>query len=106
MDFAKNLKQLRKQAGLTQEQMAERLGLSPTQYGNYEQEKSTPPLDTFVAIATVLQLPLDYFVRDQNKIFKSHTACALYDTLLEMEDQKLDLLLELLEKLREFKDEA
>lgn len=104
MYFAKNLRQLRKQAGLTQEQMAEKLHISETQYGNYEQGKSTPPLDKFVEIATTLNLPLDYFVRDLNKIFKSHSTAVFYEELMEMDDEKLALIFELVEKLREFKN--
>lgn len=103
MDFAKNLRLLRKQAGLTQEQMAEKLHISETQYGNYEQGKSTPPLDKFVEIAMALNLPLDYFVKERSRIFKNHTAAVFFDELIEMDDEKLDMLFELLHKLRDFK---
>ena len=42
MEFAKNLKILRKHEGLTREQFAERLGVSKNIIYTYESEKSVP----------------------------------------------------------------
>ena len=40
----KNLKFLRVQQGLTQKQLAEKLGLKQAAIGAYEEERATPPL--------------------------------------------------------------
>lgn len=50
MVFAKNLKILRKHERLTQEQFAERLGMSKNIIYRYESEKSIPTIETFLRI--------------------------------------------------------
>lgn len=50
MEFAKNLKILRKREGLTREQFAERLRISKNMVYQYESEKSVPTIETFLRI--------------------------------------------------------
>jgi transcriptional regulator with XRE-family HTH domain len=58
----KNLKFLRIQQGLTQKQLAEKLGLKQAAVGAYEEERSTPPLASLLDIAKIFKVNLDVLV--------------------------------------------
>ncbi len=58
----KNLKFLRTELGLTQKQLAEKLGLKQAAIGAYEEERSTPPLISLLDIAKIFKVNLDMLV--------------------------------------------
>ena len=58
----KNLKFLRTELGLTQKQLAEKLGLKQAAIGAYEEERSTPPLVSLLDIAKIFKVNLDLLV--------------------------------------------
>jgi transcriptional regulator with XRE-family HTH domain len=58
----KNLKFLRGQQGLTQRQLAEKLGLKQAAIGAYEEERATPPLACLLDIARIFNVTLDNLV--------------------------------------------
>lgn len=58
----KNLKFLRTQKGLTQKQLAEKLGLKQAAIGAYEEERSTPPLASLLDISKIFGVNLDALV--------------------------------------------
>ena len=53
---------LRRQAGLSQTQLAQRLQISPSAVGMYEQGRREPSLDTVVAMAAVFGVSTDYLL--------------------------------------------
>jgi transcriptional regulator with XRE-family HTH domain len=59
----KNLKFLRVQQGLTQKQLAEKLGLKQAAIGAYEEERSTPPLASLLDIIRIFNVNLDDLVK-------------------------------------------
>lgn len=59
----KNLKFLRGQQGMTQKQLAEKLGLKQAAIGAYEEERSTPPLASLLDITRIFNVNLDDLVR-------------------------------------------
>jgi transcriptional regulator with XRE-family HTH domain len=58
----KNLKYLRAQQGLTQKQLAEKLGLKQAAVGAYEEERSTPPLSCLLDISKIFKVNIDLLV--------------------------------------------
>jgi transcriptional regulator with XRE-family HTH domain len=58
----KNLKFLRAKHGLTQKQLAEKLGLKQAAIGAYEEERSTPPLTSLLDISKIFNVSLDAIV--------------------------------------------
>jgi transcriptional regulator with XRE-family HTH domain len=58
----KNLKFLRTELGLTQKQLAEKLGLKQAAIGAYEEERSTPPLVSLLDISKIFKVNLDMLV--------------------------------------------
>lgn len=59
----KNLKYLRVQQGLTQKQLAEKLGLKQAAIGAYEEERATPPLASLLDIIKIFNVNLDDLVK-------------------------------------------
>ncbi|WP_183140002.1 helix-turn-helix domain-containing protein [Streptococcus salivarius] len=62
MEFSERLKDLRKQAGLTQVDVAERLGVSQPAYASWERGIKKPTQENLVKIAQVLNVSVDYLV--------------------------------------------
>lgn len=62
MEFSERLKDLRKQAGLTQVGVAEKLGISQPAYASWERGVKKPTQDNLVKIAQVLNVSVDYLV--------------------------------------------
>ena len=58
--FAERLKAERKKAKMTQEQVAEKLGVTRVAYTLYETGKTQPSLETAVKLADIFQISLDY----------------------------------------------
>lgn len=62
MEFSERLKDLRKQAGLTQVDVAEKLGISQPAYAAWERGVKKPTQENLVKIAQVLNVSVDYLV--------------------------------------------
>ena len=62
MKFSERLKDLRKQAGLTQVDVAERLGISQPAYASWERGVKKPTQENLVKIAQTLNVSVDYLV--------------------------------------------
>ena len=62
MEFSERLKNLRKQAGLTQVDVAEKLGISQPAYASWERGVKKPTQENLVKIAQILNVSVDYLV--------------------------------------------
>lgn len=58
----RNLKFLRVQQGLTQKQLAEKLGLKQAAVGAYEEERATPPVTSLIEISKIFSVSLDHLI--------------------------------------------
>ena len=56
MSFATRLRQAREQSGLTQQDLAEKLGVTKSAIGNYENGVSSPKWDVLLKIFDILQV--------------------------------------------------
>ena len=65
---------LRRQAGLSQTQLAERLKISPSAVGMYEQGRREPSIETVITLAEVFGVSTDYLltgrVRDEARLYR------------------------------------
>lgn len=66
MDFPKQLAAVRKERGLTQQTLADRVGVHVTQVRRYEAGTSAPTLDVLVKIATSLNVSIDALVFEEH----------------------------------------
>lgn len=62
MKFSERLKELRKQAHLTQVELAGKLGIVQSSYADWERGKKKPTQENLVKIAQVLNVSVDYLV--------------------------------------------
>lgn len=58
MFIGQRIKELRRAGGLSQESLAERMGISSKYLSSIERGKENPTLDTFIGIATALDVEL------------------------------------------------
>lgn len=66
--FSQILKNLREGRGLTQAQLAEKIGVDRTSVGKYETTSTTPSFETLKAIASVFGVSTDYLLGSENII--------------------------------------
>lgn len=72
MDF-NNLKLFRKQNGFTQEQIAEKLGVSRQAVAKWERGESVPDIENVVALADIYEVTVDSLVRNMVSLPDSHS---------------------------------
>lgn len=60
--LAENLKYLRKEHALSQQKIADILGIPQRRYSNYETGTSEPNIETLIKIADYYKISLDYLV--------------------------------------------
>jgi transcriptional regulator with XRE-family HTH domain len=60
---ARNLRLLRQDSGLTQEQLADLAGLDRNYVGKLEREENSPTVDTLESIALALQIDVERLIR-------------------------------------------
>jgi putative transcriptional regulator len=97
--FIANLKEARKRAGLTQEEIASRVALSSKFYGNIEQGVKFPSLSSIERLSKVLNVPPYRLFMEPHPTANMPVAEALdaYSRLLEDQFHK-----ELVRTLKEF----
>lgn len=67
MTFGEKMKQARKEASLSQEQLAEKLCVSRSAIAKWETDKGLPDVGNLKAIARLLQVSIDYLLEDGEK---------------------------------------
>lgn len=71
MPFAEKLSKLRKEKGLTQQELAQKAGVGIAQMRRYEAGKSSPTLEVIKNIAKFLRISTDELIFDDNEGFVS-----------------------------------
>lgn len=93
-DFAIKLKKLRKDAGVTQEELAKVLGVGRTTISEYERGVIEPKRKTLIDIAFYFNVPVDYFfIREEiiNTNRMLHERIITKDILVSIQDIINDL---------------
>lgn len=60
--LANRITLLRRAMGLNQLQLAQKLSISPSALGMYEQSRRTPSLDTLISMSIIFNVSLDYLI--------------------------------------------
>ncbi len=66
--IAKVIKNARRQKGLKQSELAEKIGLSEKHLSKIETGKNYPSLDNFFKILQILEMPLSSFIKSEKAI--------------------------------------
>lgn len=61
--IAKNIRHLRKLKRISQEQLADEMGLTRSRIGSYEEGRSDPPIAALVKLSDYFSLPIDILVK-------------------------------------------
>ena len=90
MQFSEKLILLRKAKGMSQEELAEKLGVSRQAVSRWEQGSSFPDLPNLQRLVTVFEVSADYLIGDgpQDRAFKPETSANIPDTAPERFDFK------------------
>lgn len=94
MEFHNKLYQLRKQKGLSQEELANRLNVSRQTISKWEVGDSTPDMEKLVAISDLFEISLDKLVKGEETVYggevstKSEFVNELKEKVLTGENKK------------------
>ena len=66
MSFGENLKNVRKQRGITQEELAETLGVSRQAISKWESDNGYPETEKLLAISETLNISIDFLLNDSS----------------------------------------
>lgn len=67
MNLGGKIQQLRKQGNLSQEQLADKLGISRQSISKWESEQSIPEIDKIVQLSEIFGVTTDYLLKDVDK---------------------------------------
>ena len=110
--YALNYKQLgqrikaaRKLKGLTQEQLAEKTGLTPNFIAKIESANSTISLQTLVKIVNTLDTSVDYLLCDVESTGMSETDAVIGNMLKTFDEQDKSLLINIIRDIKIWQNE-
>ncbi|MEA5050510.1 MAG: helix-turn-helix domain-containing protein [Oscillospiraceae bacterium] len=66
MGFAEQIRQLRRERGLTQEQFAERLSVTRQAVSNWENDRNLPDIEMLIRMSRMFGVPLDQMILGGN----------------------------------------
>ena len=81
---------LRRDAGMSQAQLANALGISPSAMGMYEQGRREPSIETLVAMAQLFQVSTDYLLTGNPASGEETALSQLLMDRIAAADQRLD----------------
>ena len=92
MTFAEKFYSLRKEAGLSQEECAENIGVSRQAISRWEMGTATPDMQNLLAISKLFSVSTDYLIRDDidNRSTDTETSSSDYLICDEIDDKKAD----------------
>ena len=86
LDLGKTIQTLREQSGMSQKELAKRVGVSTGAIGNYEAGLRRPKFETIEALADIFNIPIGLLIGDES----SARILMCYDklhTLIDMADR-------------------
>ena len=90
------LKEIRKSHGLTQEQVAEKLGLAPRYLSDLERNKTKGSLDTFVKICNIYSVSPSYILKDYINVTDDQYQNAFISGYNKLNDTDKEIINELI----------
>ena len=97
--FAENLKKIRKQRGLTQEELAELVNVAPRHISFIETAKSFPSSDLLERLSKVLNTGFKDFFENRNEISRDEILQQINDITSRLDDKKLKYIYKMVTEL-------
>lgn len=88
MNFSEKLKEIRKDKGLSQEQLAEKIGVSRQAITKWETGKGLPDVENMVIIAEIFKTTLDELLRDSAIKQESEKPVFISETIYDIDCEK------------------
>ena len=88
MNFSEKLKEIRKNEGLSQEQLAEKIGVSRQAITKWETGKGLPDVENMVIIAEIFKTTLDELLRDSVTRSKQEKSVFVSETIYDIDCEK------------------
>ncbi len=101
--FGTKLKALRTDLDLKQADVAEKLGVSQSVYGNYEQDKRSPDFDTLVKLCLLYHVSADYLLGVPNADGRLSVLFSMIQSMQPADRQRVAEYVEMLFYYRKYK---
>ena len=88
MDFGDKLKQYRLKEGLSQEQMAEKIGVSRQAITKWETKRGLPDVENMIILAELFKITLDELVLEEVKKQEEKPMVFESDTVYDIDTEK------------------
>jgi transcriptional regulator with XRE-family HTH domain len=99
MSLRKRLIDLRKQQGLTQQQMADSIGIHVNSLKKYETGQAQPSLEVLKKIALGLHVSTDFLLFEEHERVPQEDLALQFEAIAEMPDDEQMVIREVLESL-------
>lgn len=96
-NLGNNLKYYRKIRGYTQEELAEKVGISTEFIKSIENKNKPPRLVNFVKLCSILNIPSDFLLKDENRISEIYTIDLLMKEFDKFNDEERNFYIEALQ---------
>jgi transcriptional regulator with XRE-family HTH domain len=97
MSIAKRLSDIRKKKGLTQQALADAIGLHVTQVKRYESGNSKPSLEAIKKISKTLRVTTDFLVFEEDELAPDANLALQFQAITAMPSKEKQVIQELLE---------
>lgn len=88
MNFSEKLREIRRKEGLSQEQLAEKIGVSRQAITKWETGKGLPDVENMVIIAEIFKTTLDELLRDSAARQESERSVFVSETIYDIDCEK------------------
>lgn len=88
MNFSEKLKEIRKKEGISQEQLAEKIGVSRQAITKWETGKGLPDVENMVIIAEIFKITIDELLMDSVTKAASETSLYTSETIYDIDCEK------------------
>ncbi|VAW69079.1 hypothetical protein MNBD_GAMMA10-1211 [hydrothermal vent metagenome] len=97
MSIATRLTQIRKDKSLTQQALADAIGLHVTQVKRYEAGTSQPSLEAIKKIAQTFRVTTDSLIFEENELVPSEDLALQFNAIINMPTKEREVIKQLLE---------
>jgi len=97
MDFPERLTTIRKQRGMTQQALADVVGIHVTQLRRYEGGKAQPTMGVLRELAVALRVSADALLFEENERGPADDMRLQFEALARLDDKERDVVREVLE---------
>ena len=85
MDFGDKLKQIRMKEGLSQEQLADRIGVSRQAITKWETKKGMPDVENMIILAEIFKITLDELILQETRAQKQNEILSESETIYDID---------------------